>query len=151
MPRNSFHFAPGVTGREVYVDGELFSLVGVKRHDHVLSKGVYCVSKFVGLDVDVDCVVKLKGNVTPRVEIVIYVDECTVKEISNSALGDEGIGTSKKRVSPAVKEAMLSSKEVCKDSSSLEFILDALVPKMELWSTCVVTIKICFSLFSCNT
>ena len=74
-----------------------------------------------------------------------------VKEISNSALWDEGIGTSKKRVSPTVKEAMFSSKEVCKNSSALEFILDALVPEMKLGSACVVAVKICFSLFSYNT
>ena len=110
MPRNSFHFTPGVTGRKVYVDCEFLALVGVKGYDHVLSEGVDCGSKLVGFDVDVHCVVKLKSNVTPSIEIVIDVDECTVKEISNSALGDEGIGTSKKRVSPAIEEAMLSSK-----------------------------------------
>ena len=151
MPRNSFHFTPGVAGGKVYVDCELFSLFGAEWDDHVLSEGIDCVSEFVRFDVDIHCVVKLQCKVTPTIEIVIDVDKSFVKEIAHCALWDEGIGTSKKRVSPAVKEAVLSSKEVCKDSSALEFILDALVPEMKLWSACMVAVKICFSLFSCNT
>ena len=91
MPRNSFHFTPGIASGEVYVYGELFSLVCLERDYHVLSEGVDCVSEFMRLDVDVDGVVKLKCNVAPRIKIVIDVDEGMVKEISNSALWDEGI------------------------------------------------------------
>lgn len=94
---------------------------------------------------------KLKGKVAPRIEIVIDVDECMVKEISNSTLWNEGIGTSKKRVSPTVKEAMLSSKEVCKNSSALEFVLDALVPEMKLWSASMITVKVGLSFLPGDT
>ena len=89
MPRNSFHFTPGVTGGKVYVYGELFSLVCLERDYHVLSESVDCISEFMWLDVDVHCVVKLKCKVAPGVEIVIDIDEGSIKEISNCTLRDE--------------------------------------------------------------
>ena len=86
MPRNSFHFTPGITGGKIYVYGELLSLVGLERDYHVFSEGIDCVSEFMWLDVDVHCVVKLQCKVAPTIEIVIDVDKSLVKEIAHCAL-----------------------------------------------------------------